>query len=85
MTPHDGGTVSGVEMRWVVAGCGRHRRRHIEAVCSLANAYSKSSVLDLLPIHTRVQASRCSSLPFLTSVAESGGRRKEEREEAPMQ
>lgn len=69
MTPHDGGIVSGGEMRWVVAGCGRHRRRHIEAVCSLANAYSKSSVLDLLPIHTRVQASRCPTLPSLTSVA----------------
>lgn len=69
MTPHGGGTVSsGGEMRWIVAGCGRHRRRHIEDVCSLANAYSKS-VLDLFTIHTRVQASRCPTLPSLTSAA----------------
>lgn len=60
MTPHGRAAL----LRWVVAGCGRHRRRrrHIEDVCSLANAYSKS-VLVLFTINTRVQA-YCFSVPL---------------------
>lgn len=56
----------------LVAGCGRHhRRRHIEDVCSLANAHSKS-VLVLFTFHTRVQPSRY-SVPLSDGRTESEG------------
>lgn len=74
MTPRGGGPASVGEMQKQCDGCGRH----IEDVCSLANAYSKS-VLDVFAIQTRMQApcrpSR--SLLFFTSVAKvADGRRR---------
>lgn len=59
-------------------------RRHIEDVCSLANAYSKS-VLDVFTIQTRLQAFCCPSLSCLTHPLQKQRMDEAEREQAPMQ
>lgn len=53
----------------------RHNRRHIEDVCSLANAYSKS-VLVLFTIHTRLQAYRFSVPLSVERTKSKGGEAK---------
>lgn len=82
MTPRGGGPASVGEMQKQCDGSklavAAIACRHIEDVCSLANAYSKS-VLDVFTIQTRMQAPcrPSHSLLSFTSVAKvADGRRR---------
>lgn len=89
MTPRGGGTArrrrNAKTMRWIrCLAVAAIARRHIEDVCSLANAYSKS-VLDVFTIQTRLQANlvfiSVSLFPFssVAKAADGRGRRSESK------